>query len=304
MSNSVERTIHFFAASPKRQDRSLSHIDLGSALKAVEALPFSNEGRYLELGDGNTLCMWPERARGLPPAARLARIRKRDLPQVEDKGVLSALDIPRSSGLAEQIHFMVFENGIVGCEFNFYGPRPVRVAEYLTTKAPAGGDFYLAPLLRKDVTDQLTALVEIRTLHIKTKASYSGTLKKMDEDLGTALETLAQRGHADVIEVVLRAGRSRKKPALKRNLLAFARKVSDRDDARTEMARFVVRGESGETGRVEEVDVLSDFLIAKKWIATVDDKTRAVSSPSAYAAIYEAYRELKGELHDAAGLKP
>ena len=45
------------------------------------------------------------------------------------------------------------------------------------------------------------------------------------------------------------------------------------------------------------------MLIAKKQVVTQDDRTRAVSSDSAYAKIREAYAELREELRDAAGLK-
>ncbi|HEX9242080.1 MAG TPA: hypothetical protein VF875_06510 [Anaeromyxobacter sp.] len=239
-----------------------------------------------------------------PKHAKLARIRKRDLPQVEDHGKLNPLAIPRTSGLAEQIHFVLFPQNIVGCEFNFYGPRPSRISQYLTTKAPVGGAFDLAPLLRRDVSEQLAHLGELRAMHIKTRSSYSATLRQMDAGIGAALDALAERGNADVVEVILKAPRSRRRPGLKHNLINFVKRVAARDESRTEMRRFTVSGVSDESGKIQEVDVLSDFLIARREMARVGANTRAVQSDSAYQAIENAHHELRRDLLDAAGLAP
>ncbi len=300
---SIERTIHFFAATARPSEGRPAVIDLPAAIAAVEAMPFDAASRYLDVEGGDALRLWVDRTRH-PIRARLARIRKRDLPQVEDHGTLTPLSIPRTSGLAESIHFVLFPQNVVGCEFNFYGPRPSRIAQYLTTKAPVGGDFFLAPLLRKDVTEQLAHLGELRAMHIKTRASYSATLRQMDPGIGQALDTLAERGNAEVVEVVLKAPRSRRMPGLKHNLIAFVKRVAARDESRTEMGRFTISGVSDETGRIEEVDVLSDFLIARREMARVGANTRAVQSDSAYQAIENAHHELRRDLLDAAGIAP
>lgn len=303
MANTIERTIHFFKVVPRTNRQGASYaVDVPAALRAVSALPFDPGGRYLDEGNGARLCLWPEAGQS-PTRARLARVRGGDWPEFEDKGELQALSAPtRTAGLAESIHFAAFADGIVGVEFNFRGPRPSRISHYLMEKAAAqSGRFDLAPLLRLDVTEQLDRLADVRAFSIKTPVSYASVLRKFGDDLPNAIEGLAAYGKADVVDVILRP-QGRKK-ALSHKLLTLAKRVAGLPDSRTEMDRFVIRGVSGQTGRIEEVDVLSDLLVSKKSVLRQDTRTKAVASESAFTAIKEAYAELERDLRDAAGLR-
>ncbi len=304
MANTIERKIYFYKVAPRLQPSGVPYAaDLPAGLKEVKGQPFTLDGRYLDEDDGTSrLCCWPEHLQS-PQRARLARIRRRDWPQFEDHGELQPLAAPTTTaGLAESTHFVVFDDGIVGIEFNFHGPRPTRIPFYMMEKSAAAGRFELQPLLRFDVTEQLDQLRDVRAFAIRTPTSYASVLRRFSEDLGAAIDGLAAFGKAEVIDIVLKP-RGRKK-GLSNKLITVAKRVAGLSDARTELGRFVLRGMSDATGKVEEVDVLSDFLISKKRVVTQDDQTRAVASDSAYAAIREAHTELQGELRDAAGHRP
>ena len=257
MPNTIERKIYFYKIAPRVQrDGSPYVVDLQSALKHVRSLPYTAAGRYLDEGDGAArLCCWPEPVHS-PLRARLARVRRRDWPQFEDQGEFQALSAPTSTaGLAESTHFVVFDDGIVGVEFNFYGPRPSRIPYYLMEKSQAVGKFELQPLLRLDVTEQLEQLNDVRAFSMNTPTSYASVLRGFSEDLGAAIDALASYGKAERIDIVLKPQGRRN--TLSRKLITFAKKVAGRSDARTEMGRLVLRGVSESTGKVEEVDVLS-----------------------------------------------
>jgi len=301
MAKTVERKIYFFKLVPKlRPDNSTPElVDLRSGLAEVKKLPYSPAGRYLDDADGTArFCCWPDHLQ-YPLRARLARVRQSDWPQLEDKGELQPLSAPtNTAGLAESTHFVVFDDAIVGVEFNFYGPRPSRFVQYMKEKSSTGR-FDLLPLLRLDATDQLDNLHDVRAFSIRTPASYASVLRRFDQGLGASIDALSRLGKAELVDVVLKpAGRNR---TLSRKLIGIAKKIAGVPDSRTELDRLTVKGLSEVTGKVEVIDVLNDLLISKKHVVTQDDRTRAVASESAYGAISEAYAELQGDLRDAAG---
>jgi hypothetical protein len=97
------------------------------SLTALQKLPFTDDrGRYLVDPEGNALCAWVDHL-GADPRMRFAQIRRVGLPQIDASGNLSDLNLAGSEGLVEPAHIVFFSHGLVGVEFNFYGPRPSRL---------------------------------------------------------------------------------------------------------------------------------------------------------------------------------
>ena len=97
-------------------------IIFGPAIRELNKLPFTTDGRYLDTDEGKQLCCWPDRVE-LPYRLRLANIRRGQYPPVENEGSFSPLVLGSGRGLAEITHMVLFPGGICGAEFNFYGPR-------------------------------------------------------------------------------------------------------------------------------------------------------------------------------------
>jgi hypothetical protein len=232
----------------------------------------------------------------------LGDIRRRFLPQIEEKGVLSNLPIPPTSGLAEAIHVVFFPNNIVGSEFNFYGPRISRLSRYLSEKS---SDIAPVPrfesLLRRNISDKLDRLEDVRLFQLKIRRSFIDVVKDADEDLGAAFEAAARAGDAEDVEIVLKARAYSRAPIAKR-LMTTIKRLVESEQLREEAERFVVRGRNEATERVEMIDVLSDKLISSQQIVLQNERTRTLNSTSAYAAIGRAYNELRRELEAAAGI--
>jgi hypothetical protein len=159
------------------------------------------------------------------------------------------------------------------------------------------------PLLRKDVAEQLNRLRDIRLLQLKIRASYAQILAQADQDLGSAFIAAARAGEAEELEIILRP-RPYSRGRLSGRLLSAVRHLLQREDLRSEVSRFIVKGFNAATERVDLVDVLSDQLIVKKQIPLLEDtRTRALDPGSAYKAIEEAYGELEEQLITAAGVE-
>lgn len=299
----VERKIYFYRADVGTDDggRPLP-FNPTAGLRHINGLPFTAAGRYLDEGDMR-LCCWVDRPNPRQ-RFRLGQIRRSGLPQVEQSGNLSDLQIPANSGLVEAIHVVAFANNIVGSDFNFYGPRMSRLSLYLHEKA-AGRcpEVTFEPLLRQDVAAELDRLREIRMFHLKIRASYATTVAQAQQDLGAAFEAAARAGNAEELEIVLKP-RKYSRNALADRMLRAARTLARRGDLRTEASKFAVKGVRADTGEIEVVDILRDQLIARKEILRQSERGRALDSGSAYEAIERAFGELEEELNVAAGIAP
>src|SRR5207237_6553911 len=105
-------------------------FDIEAAARDIGRLRFTPGARYMERPDGHLMAVW---TMSIPGQTRLCigLIRRSGLPRVEQAGEVSPLTITPDQGLVEQTHLVFFARGVVGAEFNFYGPRPSRLADYL-----------------------------------------------------------------------------------------------------------------------------------------------------------------------------
>jgi hypothetical protein len=299
----LERKIHFYR-SDAGLDRSGKPVafDPSPALAKIGRLPFSNDaaGRYLTDDDGNAVCAWPGNAR-TTQSLRFCQIRRTGLPQLEQAGKVSDLNIAADAGLLEPVHVVFFTDNIVGADFNFYGPRLSRLGYYLRTKSNNAvplASFH--PLLRGDVAAQLDHLTDIRLFDLRVNASYVNTIRQANQSLGDAFAANARvlEGDAEELELILRPSKAGRLSARQRLLGSLKALVRGRD-LRENADRFQVKGKHDETGRVELIDLLRDQLIAKKQILRLGERSRAVDENSAYEAIRAAHDELGDELRQA-----
>lgn len=277
-------------------------FNLTPVLNHIESLTWTTRGRYLVGEEGRVTCCWVDRI-GPPHKMRIGDIRRSELPQVEEAGILSPLGIPPQSGIAEQMHVILFENSIVGVDFNFYGPRIARLADYFIRKAQkfCPPILFFEPLLRQDVVEQLDRLKDVRLFNLKITSSYSEIITQANKDLGSAFAAAARAGEAEDLEIILRPTRY-SKGLLSNHLLLSARRLVKRQDLHDGASRFIIKGFDEGTGRVEQLDLLNDKLIAKKRIIRLDKRTRALDPDSAYTAIQKSYEELYVQLMIAAGI--
>ena len=155
---SSERSIYFYRADAGLQTSGKPvALDLKPVLERVGELACADGERYLAQEDDNVLCAWVDSVEH--QRMRLATIRRSGLPLIEQGGNLNGLNLTADQGLYEPIHIQVFDNNIIGVEFNFYGHRPSRLSSYL--RRVTGNNlfpaFTLNPLLRQDVVASSTA---------------------------------------------------------------------------------------------------------------------------------------------------
>jgi hypothetical protein len=259
------------------------------------------KGRYFAYSDGNLMCCWVDQLEA-PQRVRLGGIRRSDLPLMEEGGNIKDLPIPLTSGLVEQTHVVFFPNNVVGCVFNFHGPRVSQLGRYLQSMAPSMFDqVSIAPLLRQDVLEQFDRLGDIRMFRLKVSRSYIDTVRLADEDLGSAFEAAAKAGNAEDVEIVLRPP-PYSRESLGDKLLQPIRWLLTRNATREHVTRFKINGLDMESGRTKEIDLLSDHLVQKCRIIRTGERSRALDRRSAYKALEAAYEDMKSEIVAAAAV--
>lgn len=295
----ITRKIHFFEVIPQRPGEV---VDVPSLVAQVDSLTWETTSpRYWDQPSGDTIGLWTH---GVDPRMfSLANVRRSALPRAEQNGRLSDLALEAGAGLHEPIHMRVFDSGIIGVEYNFYGPRPSRLPFYFSHALSGAPSFSLEPLLRRDVQRRLAQLDEIRLFELQVRFSYVDTIGRYNKKLGEALKSAGEAAGAQVVGVVARPERRGRSP-LRAGWKEVTRRIAGLPDLRENALEFNVKGSNGVTGKVDTLNLLEDFLLSSQEVFKLGASSRAVDPDSAFAAIDAAYSELEAELLGARSLPP
>lgn len=273
--------------------------DIKSVLEAINNLGFQNKARYLKDEDDFETCCWIDEMNP-PQKVRFGKIKRDDLPQMEHGGDLVDLSIPDECGLAECVHIMFFPENIVGLEYNYDGPRPARISAYLHEKAknvyPQEPVF--EQLLQHDVMKQLEHMRGVRQFKLKVRNSLFNSIEQADESLAKTFQAARELGQAQEIELVLSVGRG--KGTLGAGLLGRVKRLIERRDTNYDIISGEIRGYN-ETGKMEVIDLLNTKITKEKRIPRNQTRTSVPQRELVYAAIDEAYHELKDQIISAVG---
>jgi len=299
LAQSIDRKIHFFEIIPDPED---AVIDLPTLVSRVDALPWATDSRrYWTQPSGDAIGLWTHGSD--MSRFSLATIRRSSLPRAEQNGRLTDLALAAGAGLHEPIHIRVFDSGLVGVEFNFYGPRPSRLPFYLSHALPGTSKFSMEPLLRRDIQQRLAQFNELRLFNLQVRRSYVDRIAEQNQSLGAALNGIGQASGAEVVGVVLRPEKRGRAP-LSSAWTRVTRRLASLSNLRENALEFEVKGVNESTNKVETLDLLEDQLISNEAVLTLGATSRAVEPESAFAAIERAHSELEVELLAARSLPP
>lgn len=299
-----QRRVYFYRVSVGRDAHHRSiPFDAPVAFDEVGQLSFFDEdnGRYLDAGDGDLACCWVDRLRS-PQQVRIARSRRRHLPPVERAGNLEDLEIPDDAGLAEQSFLVFFPNDVVGCIYNSFSPRVSVMRRYIRDRCSdnfQGVEF--EPLLRQDALEKLERFQEVRLVELRILRSYRDQVERASPTLARALEAAEELAAAEQVTITLQPG-PYGRGWLRRSLLTPLKRLARRRDLREGVTHFRVKGLDGESGTLDDIDVLKDQLVVFKDVELADMRSATLAAGSAYAAIEAAREELADHLERAAAV--
>ena len=289
----LERKIYFYRILLKNNGQL---VDPQTVFTHINTLPFDENGRYQSLDNGNINSVFVD-SEIFPLRVRIGTKRMRGLPLVENRGQTTPLTIPVDSGLYEPMHCIIFPNNIAAFESNFYAPRPNQLKSYVLSKA-AGiiDDIELIPLMRTDVDAYLRRVGDIRAFTLKVNRNMGNFIEEISDNLSNGFRGLRQATDSVNIEVVLRCDRNSRNGMD----LSFRDLIPNwlaREDVRSGVDKLVIRGRDEESGRIDNFDLLQQYLLSTKQVVTQDEIHRSVNTGAMYRAINEAYVELRSEIN-------
>ena len=302
----VERTVHFYLADSGADEGGHPlQFDPMPALKVIDSLPFraAPNGRYEQENEGNVLCLFAVKRRW--DRVQFCRVRRSELPLVEQAGKLSELRIPANAGLSEAIHVRFFPHNIVGAMYNHFGPRVSSLGQHLhVISGRAIPPVEFRPLLNSDTTRLMDNLDDLRLLEFDIRRSYKNVVADADGSLAAAFDSNEELlGSQETISLVAKPERRAAQQLIAR-LRSPLRSIMQRRDLHENVARLRARGKRTDTGRVETIDFLRDRFASNQEVVRMGGRNRSLNSKSAFDAISRAYVQLKDELELAASVSP
>lgn len=297
----VKRKIHFFKivnTSPNAEFVIADAVD-ERRHKQFTRPATAIESAYLADDDGEP-CMglWVHRAYANCIRLAIGTVRSDALPSVDDHGNVTSLDIADKS-LLELTHCVFFPTGIVGVEFNFYGPRATRLPEYFAAKCPSHASFKLQAIANQDASQMLSRLREIQLVSMRV---FPGKIPEEMLDEGGLfgfLGSLKSWAGADNFEIVMRP-RLHSQDPLGISAMEIVKGIVGWPNMHDAVDQLKVEGKTRTSNKRESFDLLSDKFVVQEEVMKARENSRSVDSTDMFAAIHRAYNNIEGELLTAA----
>jgi hypothetical protein len=289
----MRRIINFFNSRFTRRDTS---VNVSRLFSHIHGLPYSEEGRFFRVGEENFLSTIVDSS-DYPIRIRFGITRKGGLPLVEENGPPQPLELGEDAGLYEPIHAIIFENGIIGAEYNHFGPRLPRLSDYLQAKFPDHVDnVEILPLMKPGIESEVERMGGIRMFRLKLNKDIVSYAQRLDSSIYDMFNAaMAVNNQIEDVEVILRA-----KPRHYFDMDEVKRKIPlwlTSSEAQSGIEKFQVDALDNEIGKTGSFDLLMNYIRSDKRVVQLDPRYRCVNSASMYGRIIEAYGELQTDIN-------
>jgi hypothetical protein len=293
MVRTVPRKVYFFKMSLTKGGRKVSAKDVFCKL---QNLPCDYQGRMMQISDAKDVHLYVESSEW-PIKARLSNYKKHDWPTAAIQDRRFPLNVPDGGSICEATHFVVFNNGVVGMEYNQYAPRQGSLARFTELKAPdLVEEVDFDALIDKELVESLILAQErgIRLMRLRVLRGTKNVVEALQGQLGMTLSALEDVSpNSPDYEIIIRPSRNEnmKIPFLPK-IVPWLQKDKTKDAINSKKIKTFEIDYNSEDS-VESLDLLQPYVMARKKVIREDDDTRAINSQSMYDAIVEAHDELK-----------
>lgn len=298
----INRRVYFYKVQFLRSDTTTNTMievdNPTNVFTHISQLPpdyLVTPNRYLDLHDGNELLMQIDDICN-SVKGQFAIKRKTKLPSVEVAGKYRPLQLDAQEGLAEIAHFIFYpDTGIMGAEFNYFGPRITRMDDYLKEKVSHIVDMVrFTPKLANDVRDTLKKVGRMTLFRMAVYADQIDFLMNYDGDLYKGFQDLRElNSGAQELEIILKLHSRKKSDGLLKSLLKWVPDFLGNITNRQSLAKLQVHAYDERINRTVPIDLLADKMVAECKVVTLDENSRAVKSENMYEAIESAYDGLR-----------
>ncbi|MCA9803870.1 MAG: hypothetical protein KC777_17990 [Cyanobacteria bacterium HKST-UBA02] len=301
MTKKISRKIQFYKVLQDPADGPFSRQKF---LREISQLSFQEAGQlspYLESDDESDLCLW-NHSKSNNIKLVFARVRRNALPELEDRGKIRPLNIPSHQGVLEKSHLIFFKNGIVGAEYNHYGPRINSLSWYSSSKLKNHPKIKFEHFANDEFNELIANIRDPKELKLVIAREQIGMLKPVSKSLVGGLEYLRDCSDAFEIEIVLKS-RNKQNRFNKSVTTRFSERISGllprlgkHKNSRMSADVLEVKAIDDRTGKTSVFDLLKDKILTEEAVDTVDSRHRIVNSTKMFAAIERSFASLHDTL--------
>lgn len=259
-----------------------------NTLDHLDAFPYDDNTLIYKTQSGDFLFVLVDKIGEETIEIRLVLSRKNELPYVDKNGELKPLIefLPSmDAGLAEITHLVIFtEYGVVGAEYNYYGPRPSAISYYIQNKYPDIVKVDMDPKVNKDVLQKLRDEAELSLFSLKVKPHSRLLAEIMNtEQLLTATDPDL---NIDDVQIVMKRRITKKKSGFKNPFSKQRLSEALTSNEREEIDGLIIK----EKIHADYIDLLSDKLVFKKSLVPIEN-SRTIKKEDAYNIITQNFNE-------------
>lgn len=265
------------------------------ALLEQDLLALPDEARYYPVNDEYDLCLLSE-GQG---AFQFGKARKTDMARVVANGRVKQLRLPRGEKLFDCIHVLFFPSGLVGAEFNLFGPRMTSLTDYLVSKLTSCAPVTFDRLVYGDVLERLNRVHEVKAIELRVDTARTGILTPFGNGWIDSGNWMKEQYGVGSIELTLRAGLTAHRP-LREHVKEAIRDMLSGSNLRDATDKFKIRAVMDGSDLTISIDLLEDKLMT-----TVEIPRDIYRNPDRYREyIYQkirgAYSALREDIMQAA----
>lgn len=292
--NLAERKIYFHKVmNDADPDFVLDRAEVGRMIAALRDTPEF----YVDEGDEQYLSALVDRS-SPPQRVRFYRIRRRNLPETERGGTFEDLRLAEQQGLAESIHIVLFEDSVIGSEYNHYGPRVTTFGSFLNERCDQ--DVRIRPFIRSDVIGSILAMREIRRFRLKLTPHGVAQLQQSGISLGESFGVTDVYQDGKYFDLTLAT--EPYDEGFTERIKGFVRRLRDAAiDPSTAVEAAQAYGVTSDD-LLDELDLLHDRVVIVEQIRRETPRHRTLDTEAAYATVESVYEQLRDDLAEGGTL--
>ena len=249
---------------------------LPGALSRIAALEFNDDGRYkYDKASKLRLSAYPD-STAYPVKLRFCRIRRDNVPQIEQAGDLSQLDLQEDQGLADISHIILFDDGYVAAEWNPEGPKLASLGGYIFEKGKLNTAPRFLSLLERDIVEVVKSLTSVKVLEVDLPPSAIDLADDADQNLAGAIRATTEMGATKHTSLTLTAENPTTKLRDIAARLATLMKVRPQEGSQVRILK--VRGFHQGSKLASYIDILESKLVSGAYLPRSSDRSRSVKS--------------------------
>jgi hypothetical protein len=261
------------------------------ALLARDLKALQGNNRYFHVNDEYDLCLLCDG----DDSFQFGKARRTDTARVEKNGTVKPLTLAQGEKLFDCIHIVFFPSGVVGAEFNLFGPKMPALTEYLVAKLTSCMAVAFDRLVHTDVMQRLDHLHEIKLIDLRIDTARSEILAPFGDGWIAANQWMNEQLGVGSIGISLRAAHTAHRP-LKAKVIEAIREMVSGPNFREAADKFRIKAVPDGSSVSITIDLLEDKLMASVEIPRHIYRTPDLYRDFMYKKIRSTYAALSQDI--------